>query len=59
MEQIGGSGHVSNLHVAVLVLAVELIWSGEDSRILVTKLEVSLHAAGGVLRALTIISVRE
>lgn len=57
MEQVGRSGHVDDLHVAVLVLTVKLLTVREDSRILVAQLEVALQTAGRVLRALTIITV--
>ena len=58
MEEIGRCGHVDNLHVAILVLTIELLWFREDPRILVTELEVALHPSGGVLRALAIVAVR-
>lgn len=57
VEQVGGRGHVGNLHVAVLVLAHELLASRELSGILVAELEVSLETTGRVLRALTVITV--
>jgi hypothetical protein len=59
MEQVGRLRHVSNLHVAVLVLAVELVLAGEDARLLVTELEPTLHSTGGVLGTLTVITVRQ
>lgn len=58
VEQIRWTCHISNLHVAVLVLAVKLFWGWELSRILVTELEISLHPARGVLRSLSIVTVR-
>lgn len=57
MEQVGGGGHVGNLHVAVLVLAVELLGRGVEARILVAELEETLETAGRVLRTLTIVTV--
>jgi hypothetical protein len=57
VEQVGGRGHVGNLHVAVLVLAHKLLAGRELSGILVAELEVSLETTGRVLRALTIITV--
>lgn len=57
VKEVGGCGHVDNLHVAVLVLTVELLWFREDPRILITELEVAFHPAGGMLRALAIIAV--
>lgn len=59
VEQVGGSCHVSNLHVAVLVLTIKLVRRWEDARIFVTKLEISLHAARRMLGSLSIISVRQ
>lgn len=57
MEQVGWGGHVSDLHVTVLVLALELLSSWEDAWVLAGELKVTLHAARGVLWSLTIISV--
>jgi hypothetical protein len=45
VEQIRRRGHVSNLHVAVLMLTIELVGGREDARVFVAKLEVSLHTA--------------
>jgi hypothetical protein len=59
MEQIRRSGHVRNLHVAVLVLAVELFWCREDSWIFVAKLEVSFHPSRRMLWTLAIVSMRQ
>lgn len=44
MEEIGRSGHVSDLHVTILMLAVEFLWCGEYSGIFIAKLEISLHS---------------
>lgn len=38
MEQVGRASHVRDLHVAVLVLAVQLLRGGEDARVLVAQL---------------------
>ena len=57
VEQVGWGGHVSDLHVAVLVLALELLSSWEDTWVLAGELKVTLHAARGVLWSLSIISV--
>jgi hypothetical protein len=59
VEQVGRSGHVDDLHVAVLVLAVELVSGGEDTRLLVAKLQPTLHTTGRVLRTLAIVTVRQ
>jgi hypothetical protein len=59
VEQVRRAGHVSNLHVAVLVLAVELVLGGEDTGLLITELEVTLHTTGRVLRALTVVTMRK
>lgn len=57
VEEIGGCCHVDNLHVAVLMLTVELLWFREDPGILVTELEIAFHPSRGMLRALAIIPV--
>jgi hypothetical protein len=59
VEVVGRSGAEDDLHVAVLVLAVELLGRWEDAWVLVTELEETLHTAGTVLWTLTIVSVRE
>ena len=59
VEHVGRLGHVDNLHVAVLVLAVKLLRRGEDARILVAELQVALQTTGGVLGALAVVSVGE
>lgn len=59
VEEIGRVSHVGNLHVAVLVLAVELVLRGEDARLLVAELKVTLHATRGMLRTLTVVTVRK
>jgi hypothetical protein len=45
VEQVGRRGEVGDLHVAVLMLADELLTSRELSRILVAELEVSLKTS--------------
>lgn len=59
VKQVCGCSHVGNLHVAILVLAVEFLWGWEDAGILVTELQVSLHTSGRMLRSLAIISMRQ
>ncbi|KAH3659666.1 hypothetical protein OGATHE_005711 [Ogataea polymorpha] len=48
---------VRNLHVAVLVLSLELLWGREVARILITKLQVSLESSRRMLRSLSIVTV--
>lgn len=57
VEVVGWLGAVSNLDVAVLVLAVKLIGRREDAGVLINKLQVSLHTSRGVLWSLAVISV--
>lgn len=59
MEEICGGCAVRDLHVAVLVLTVELLRGGEDARILVAQLQESLHPARAVLGALTVVTMRQ
>ncbi len=59
VEVVGWGGHVRNLHVAVLVLTLKLLWGWEDTWVLVRKLEITLHTSGGVLWSLSIISMRK
>lgn len=59
MEVVGRSGTVRNLHVAILVLSVKLFWGREDSRVLVRQLQEALHATGRMLRALSVVTVRQ
>lgn len=59
MEQVGGSSHVGNLHVDVLVGAIELVLRWEDARLLVTELQPTLHPTGRVLRTLSIVTMRQ
>lgn len=57
VEDVGGLSHADNLHVAVLVLAVQLVSRGEHARLLVAKLQPALHTTGRVLRTLAIVTV--
>lgn len=57
MEQVGGGGHIGDLHVTVLVLAGKLVLAREDARVLVGKLQVTLDTGRRVLRALSVIAV--
>lgn len=59
VEQVSGGCHVGDLHIAVLMLSVNVISSWENTGILVAKLEISLHSAGGMLWALSIVTVGE
>ena len=59
MEVVAWLGHISDLHVAVLVLTIKLLRRREDARIFVAKLEIALHATGRVLRTLTVVTVRQ
>jgi hypothetical protein len=38
VKKIGGSSHVSDLHVTVLVLPFELFWDRGDTRLFIAKL---------------------
>ena len=57
MEQVRRRSWVSNLNIAVLMLAVQLVSGWEDARILIAKLEITLQSARGVLGTLAIITV--
>lgn len=57
VEQVGRFGHVDNLHVAVLVLTSELVLRGEDARILIGELKVSLETSRRVLGTLSVVAV--
>lgn len=59
VEGVGRSGAGDDLHVAVLMLALELVGGREDAWVLVTELQEAFHAAGTVLRTLTIVPVRQ
>src|SRR6478609_5852682 len=53
------SRRVNHLHVAVLVLPVELFGRGVHARLVVAELEETLETAGRVLGTLTVVTVRE
>ena len=57
VEEVSGGGHVDDLHVAVLVLALEAVLRGKDPGILIRELEVALEATGGVLGTLAVVAV--
>jgi len=57
VEQVSRSSHVSNLHVAVLVLTIKLVWCREDARIFVAELKISFHPARRVLWTLAIVAM--
>ncbi len=60
VEVICGSGTVHNLPVRSLNLRAFIFSHGRDvMRILLNHLEVTLNAAGGMLSALSIVSMRE
>lgn len=59
VEQVGRGGWVRNLHIAVLVLSVKLLWGWEHTLVFVTHLQVSLDSTGGVLWTLTVVTVRQ
>ena len=59
VEQVSRGSHAGNLHVAVLVLALQLIALREYARLLVAELQPPLHTAGRVLGALPIVPVRQ
>lgn len=57
MEHVGWLRKVSDLHVAILVLTVELVRGWEYAWIFVAELEIPFHTSGGVLRTLTIVTM--
>jgi hypothetical protein len=57
VEDVGRLSHVDNLHVAVLVLAVQLVSRREHAGLLVAKLQPALHTTGRVLRTLAVVTV--
>lgn len=59
VEVLGRGGSVDDLHVAVLVLAGELLGRGVDVRVIIAQLEVTLNTRGRVLGALAVITVGE
>jgi hypothetical protein len=58
VKQIRWGCHVSNLHIAILMLTVKLVRRWEDSGILVAQLKISFHTTGRMFRSLSIVSVR-
>lgn len=57
MEQVRRRGHVGDLHVAVLVEAIQLVLAWVDTGLLVRELEVTLHTTGRMLGSLSVVSV--
>ena len=57
VEQIRRRGHVGDLHVAVLVLTIQALLGGKDARVFVAELQVALHSARRVFRALAVVAV--
>ena len=57
VEQIRWFSHVSDLHVAVLVLALQFICCRKDARIFIAELKISFHAARRMLRSLSVVAV--
>ena len=59
VEKIGWGGHVADLHIAILMLTIELVRRREDSRVFVAELEIAFHPARRMLRPLSIVTVRQ
>jgi hypothetical protein len=59
VEEIARLCQVRHLHVAVLVLPIKFIWVGEDSRVFVAQLQISLRSSRRVLWALAVVPVRQ
>lgn len=59
VEHVSRAGHVDNLHVAVLVLAVKSVLRRVHAGLLVTELQPTLHSARRVLGTLAIVTVRQ
>ena len=59
VEQVRRRSRVSNLDIAVLMLAVQLVSRWENTGILIAKLEITLQSARGVLGTLAIVTVRQ
>ena len=57
VEVIGRGSSVNDLHVAVLVLTVELLWRRVNSRFVITQLQESLNSTRRMLGSLTVVSV--
>lgn len=59
MKQIRRRRHIRNLHITILMLSINLLRSGENTRILIAQLQVPFNTTGRMLRSLTIVSMRE
>ena len=59
VEEVSRRGHICDLHVAVLMLAIKRIFGWENAGIFVAKLKVSLHSARRMLRSLAIVAMGE
>lgn len=59
VEVVRWSRGVDNLHVAILMLTLNLFLGGEVVGMVITQLQETLNSAAGMLRALTIITVGE
>lgn len=59
VEVVRWSRGVDNLHVAILMLTLNLFLSGEVVGMIITQLQETLNSSTGMLRALTIITVGE
>ena len=57
VEIVGRGCHVSDLHIAILMLSVKLICRWEYARLFVAKLQISFHSTRGMFGALTIVTV--
>lgn len=58
MEVVGGGRRVDNLHIAVLMLALNFLGGGELVGMVITQLEESLNSTGRVLRAYCVVEGR-
>ena len=54
---VGRRGRIDNLHIAVLVLAFDLLGRGEVVRVVIAELQESLDPATRVLGTLTVVTV--
>jgi hypothetical protein len=59
VEQVGRRSHADDLHVAVLVLTIKLVWGREDTRLFIRQLQPTLHTTGRVLGTLAVVAVRQ
>jgi hypothetical protein len=57
VEQIGWGRHAGDLHIAILVLTIQLVLAWEDPGLLIAQLEPPLHPARRVFWPLPIIPV--